>query len=131
MVGEDAEVVDRVTAGRLALDGNRLVPLDGGTMRVRKKLMSHGIAVVTLVVGRGGKLEADPVVSLQGVVEDEETDRLVRAAVDAVADAFDELGKAERRDDEVVCEAARLAVRRKVNAEVGKKPQTEIHLVRI
>lgn len=126
-----ATVVEHVTAGRLALDGTLLVPLDGGAMRARKKLMTNGIAVVTLVVGRGGKLEADPLVSLQGVVDNDTSEGLIEGAADAVAGAFEELGKGERRDDDAVREAARLAVRRFVNAEVGKKPQTEVHLVRI
>ncbi|MBL8691060.1 MAG: ribonuclease J [Rhodospirillaceae bacterium] len=126
-----ATVVEHVTAGRLALDGTQLVPLDGGAMRARKKLMTHGIAVVTLVVGRGGKLEADPLVSLQGVVDNDTSEGLIEGAADAVAGAFDGLGKGERRDDDAVREAARLAVRRFVNAEVGKKPQTEVHLVRL
>ncbi len=126
-----ATVIEHVTAGRLALDGTQLVPLDGGAMRARKKLMTHGIAVVTLVVGRGGKLEADPVVSLQGVVDNDTSEGLIEGAADAVAGAFEDLGKGERRDDDAVREAARLAVRRFVNAEVGKKPQTEVHLVRI
>ena len=55
-------------------------PLDGGAMRARKKLMTHGIAVVTLVVGRGGKLEADPVVSLQGVVDNDTSEGLIEGA---------------------------------------------------
>ena len=126
-----ATVVEHVTAGRLALDGTQLVPLDGGAMRARKKLMTNGIAVVTLVVGRGGKLEADPLVSLQGVVDNDTSEGLIEGAAGAVAGAFEDLGKGERRDDDAVREAARLAVRRFVNAEVGKKPQTEVHLVRI
>ena len=44
---------------------------------------------------------------------------------------FEDLGKAGRRDDDAVREAARIAVRRSVNAGVGKKPQTEVHVVRI
>ena len=100
-------------------------------MRARKKLMTNGIAVVTLVVGRGGKLEADPLVSLQGVVDNDTSEGLIEGAADAVAGAFEGLGKAERRDDDAVREASRLAVRRFVNAEVGKKPQTEVHLVRL
>ena len=126
-----ASVVEHVTAGRLALDGSKLVPLDGGAMRQRRKLMTHGIAVVTLVLGRGGKLEADPVISLQGVVEGDDAQNVIARAVDSVAAALDDLGKAERKDDEAVREAARIAVRRRVNAEVGKKPQTEVHVVRI
>jgi ribonuclease J len=126
-----ATIIEHVTAGKLALDGSKLVPLDGSAMRQRRKLMTHGIAVVTLVLGRGGKLEVDPVVSLQGVVEGDDAQSIIASAADSVAAAIEDLGKAERKDDEAVREAARIAVRRRINAEVGKKPQTEVHVVRI
>ncbi len=126
-----ATIIDHVTSGRLALDGNKLVPLDGGAMRARKKLMTSGIAVVTLVVGKGGKLETDPMVSLQGVIEGDGAQAVIAGAVEAVTEAFEDLGKAAKRDDDAVREAARLAVRRWLNAGLGKKPQTEVHVVRI
>ena len=64
-------------------------------------------------------------------VDNDTSEGLIEGAADAVVGAFEDLGKGERRDDDAVREAARLAVRRFVNAEVGKKPQTEVHLVRI
>jgi ribonuclease J len=124
-------IVDHVTSGRLALDGNKLVPLDGGAMRQRKKLMSNGIAAVTVVIDRGGRLMADPVVTHQGVIDGGGETAVIAGAVESVVNAVEDLGKGERRDDEAVREAARLAVRRWLTAELGKKPQLEVHVVRI
>jgi ribonuclease J len=37
----------------------------------------------------------------------------------------------QRADDAIVKEAARLAVRRYIHGERGKKPLTDVHLVRV
>jgi ribonuclease J len=42
-----------------------------------------------------------------------------------------DLSTGERRDDRRIEEAARQAVRRVVRARLGKKPLTDVHLVRI
>ena len=47
--------------------------------------------------------------------------------VEAVAD----LSPRERRDDEQVAEAARIAVRRSLRESVGKRPVTRIHVARV
>ena len=42
-----------------------------------------------------------------------------------------DLSAAERRDDGRIEEAAHQAVRRVVRAHLGKKPLTDVHIVRI
>jgi len=54
-----AEIIDHVTAGRLARDGDRVVPVDGASLRERRKLLWNGAAAASLVIdrkrqGRGG-----------------------------------------------------------------------------
>ena len=54
-----AEIIDHVHAGRLARDGDGVVPLDGASLRERRKLLWNGAAAATLVIdeqgqGRGG-----------------------------------------------------------------------------
>ena len=46
-------------------------------------------------------------------------------------DAIEDLPNKARRDDSVVREAARLAVRRSLRDSHGKKPITDVHLVRV
>ena len=47
-----AEIIDQVHAGRLARDGDGLVPLDGESLRERRKLLWNGAAAATLVIDK-------------------------------------------------------------------------------
>jgi ribonuclease J len=129
--GGDAAVIDRVPVGRLGLDGNRLVPLDSQSLRERKRMTFQGMVVATLVVDRAGTLRADPVVSLHGLADGEDEELLVASVAQQIRAAIEQMPKGARNDDAALRETARIAVRRKVNAELKRKPVTEIHLVRV
>ncbi len=124
-------VVDTVPIGRLAVDGNRLVPLDSVIMRSRHRMVHNGSAVVTLVLDRKGKLLGDPQVTAMGLLDAEHEAEEHDAVVEAVRDAIGELQGAARQSDDVVRETARLAVRRHLKHSHGKKPLTDVHLVRV
>jgi len=126
-----AQVEGFVPAGRLAIDGKRIVPLGGQAMRSRSRMATNGAAVVTLVVDHDGRLKADPQVAVMGLLEGGEDDDDRLDLVHAVRRAVETVPSASRRDDQAVKEAARLAVRRAFNASQGRKPLTEVHLIRI
>jgi ribonuclease J len=109
-----ADAVDHVETGRLAVDGNRLVKIGGTVLRERNRLRMNGAAVATV----------------QGVLDDTEDDSW-DDAIDAMILAVNELPKKKRRDDEEIAEAARIAVRRSLRESIGKRPVTEIHVVRV
>jgi len=125
------EVVDHVPTGRLCVDGPRLVRLDSEILRNRRRMVFNGSAVVTVVLDKAGHLLGDPQLTALGLLdaghEAEEHD----AVVEAVRDAIEDLPHKTRRDDAVVRETARLAVRRSLRDSHGKKPITDVHLVRV
>ncbi|ARJ65782.1 MBL fold hydrolase [Magnetospirillum sp. ME-1] len=125
------EVVDHVPTGKLCVDGPRIVRLDSEILRNRRRMVFNGSAVVTVVLDKAGKLLGDPQLTALGLLdaghEAEEHD----AVVEAVRDAIEELPLKVRRDDGVVRETARLAVRRSLKDTHGKKPITDVHLVRV
>lgn len=126
-----ARVVAHVRSGRMALDGKRLIPLDNGMMRTRSRMVNNGASVVTLVMTARGELVTAPQVAVMGLI-DEVADRdMLLDVVDAVREAVAGLSKTARTDDAQVKEAARIAVRRCFNASHGKKPVTDVHLVRV
>ena len=53
------------------------------------------------------------------------------AIVAGLNEMMADLNPSERRDDGRIEEAARQAVRRVVRAHLGKKPLTDVHIVRI
>ncbi|WP_175429596.1 ribonuclease J [Azospirillum argentinense] len=124
-------VVAQVRSGRMALDGKRLIPLDTGLMRARHRMVHNGAAVVTLVMNGKGELVTAPQIAVMGLLDDSADRDMMLDVVDAVREAVAEMPKSARSDDEQVRAAARIAVRRCFNATHGKKPVTDVHLVRV
>jgi ribonuclease J len=125
-----AAVIGEVPTGRLVVDGTRLVPAGAEALLSRRRMTFNGAALATIVVDAEGRLRAPPQVTVQGLGETEDaalTDELRQRVVGAL----EELGPRERRDDAALREAVRLAVRRSLRAWHGKKPVTDVHLVRI
>ncbi len=124
-----AEIIDHVPVGRLARDGDTLLALDGEALRERQKLLWNGAAAVSLVLDRESRLAAGPKVTLRGI--DDPEGSLGQAIVASLIEMLTNLAANERSSDSLVEEAARRAVRRVVRAHLGKKPLTDVHLVRI
>jgi ribonuclease J len=127
----EPEIIGQVQTGRLAIDGTRLVPADSAVLRDRNRMMYNGSAVITIVLDRAGQLLGEPQVSAVGLLDPEHEAEEHEAVVEAVRDAVGDLPAAARRDDDVAREAVRVAVRRHLKKSHGKKPLTDVHLVRV
>lgn len=126
-----AEIVDHVPSGYLALDGARLMSLGSSVLRSRQHLAYNGAAAVTLVIGGDGLFQGQPMISAPGVLDEETEGDKLAVIVEGLTDALRRLPAADRRDDEAVEEAARMAVRRGFSRMLGKKPVTKVHVVRL
>lgn len=126
-----AEIIARVPAGRLALDGKALVPADSEAIRHRHRMSYNGVIMASLVIDRSGSLLVPPQVSLDGLLDGDEGKAAITKIGDAIASALDALAHAKRGDDGEVGEAARLAARRWYQKAFDKKPVTKIHVIRV
>jgi len=124
------EVIDEVYAGRLALDGKRLTAFDSDAIKGRRKLSFNGSVVVTAVVDGRGRLLKDPQLSAPGLAADE-ADELIDDLLDVVEDALEGAEGRKNIDDAALAEIIRRAVRRAAQELTGKRPPTDVHLVRI
>ncbi len=122
-----AAVIGTVPVGRLAADGRALLDPAGETIKDRQRMIFNGAALATIVLDAEGRLMAPPRVTMQGVGEGDADG----GVAGRVADAIDALTPRERRDDAAVGEAARIAVRRAARARHGKRPVTQVHVVRL
>jgi ribonuclease J len=120
------EVVSHEAHGRLVLDGDVILPADGATINSRRKMAHSGLLVVTLVVGRQGRLAAEPLVLARGIPVEEDEEAFLAEAAEAAAQAFGKVGAKDRRrlEDEV-----KVAVRRVARQWTGKKPPTDVQVV--
>jgi ribonuclease J len=123
------DVVESVPVGRLAVDGDRLLPLDGDVLAARKKMLFNGVVVASLAVDGSGRMLGQPQVSAPGLFDgtDEEPAQIAADLARAVI----ELPGPTKREDGPLREAARTAVRRALGRRLRKRPSVEVHLLRV
>ena len=127
---QGAEVVERVETGRLALDGTRLVPLGDESVRARQRMNFNGAAMATVVLDGKGALRTDPHVTLQGLLDGQGEEGL-EAARTTIREALASLSRAKLGDDAAVHETVRVALRRWAYRLLGKRPVTDVHVLRL
>ncbi|MFZ1414432.1 MAG: ribonuclease J [Defluviicoccus sp.] len=124
-----AVAAEEVQSGRLALEGNRVVPMEGELVRRRAKAVYEGAAFVTVALAATQQAAADVQLSTVGLLEQGE-DETAAALTAAVRKAIDDLPGSTYKDDATVREAVRLAVRRTCRQILEKRPVTHVHLLR-
>ncbi len=129
LTGNRPEVTDSAPVGRLVLDGNRLVPLVGGVMAARRRMLFNGVVLASVAVDEEGLLIGHPKISAPGLFEpeDSESERVTRE----FAQAFDDLPDALRMDDAALLDAAKAALRRALGRRLQKRPLVDVHLLRV
>jgi ribonuclease J len=118
-------IIGQELTGRLILDGDVILPADGGTMNERRKISAQGHISVAVALDADGDLIAQPAIRMQGVPVEEERDAFLIEAADAAGDVVRE-GFA---DIEKLREKIRLAVRRTATRWTGKKPVVDVLLI--
>ena len=123
------EVSDSAPVGRLVLDGNRVVPLDGGVLSARRRMLFNGVVLGSIAVDQQGKLLGVARVSAPGLLEqdDPETTRIAAE----FGRAINELPSGLRGDDVALADAARAALRRALGRRLQKRPMVDVHLLRV
>lgn len=123
------EVIDSAPVGRLALDGNRLVPMSGGVLAARRRMLFNGVVLASVAVDSNGALLGKPMLSAPGLfdTDDPEAERVTREFTAAFAD----LPSSLRGDDVALLDAARAALRRALGRRLQKRPLVDVHLLRV
>jgi ribonuclease J len=121
-------IIEKISTGKLGLDGNRMIPMDSAIVRERARLSVQGMVVITLVLDRAGQLARPLQAAILGVAAtQEEREDIIRDISRTVRQVLEEgiRGEAERKD------SLQTAIRRSINNRLGKKPVTEVHCVQL
>ena len=108
------------------LDGDVILPADGGTMNERRRRAQAGLISVAVALDDGDGLRGAVEIELQGIPVEEDRDAFLEDACAAAADAV----RKSRGNEDKLREEVRLAVRRTATEWTGKKPVVSVLLVR-
>ena len=127
-----AEIVDMVPAGRLFLDGNKLVPEGAQGLDERRKLSWNGVIFATVSIDHHGNVADGPVIVVKGFSEPDGrlADESLEGLDEAAADAIEGMKRKDRMDDDAVERAIGRALRKAAETAWGRRPMIEVVVLR-
>ncbi|NMW31494.1 ribonuclease J [Altererythrobacter sp. RZ02] len=112
-----------VHSGRLVLDGDLIVPADGESIVMRRRLAHNGLVIVAL------SPSLQPTIEGYGLPLDEDYEDFLSEAKSDVMKAIKGLKGNAHKDMGQIMEAARLATRRATQRWSGKRPQVKVMMI--
>jgi len=123
------EVVDSAPSGRLALDGNRILPMNGGVLAARRKMLFNGMVLASLVVDSSGRVVGKPKLSAPGLFDADDAEAM--RVTGAFAAGMAEIPPGVRQDEDGFRDAAKAVLRRALGRKLQKRPLVDVHLMRV
>jgi ribonuclease J len=125
-------IIDEVPAGRLMLDGSRLVPEAAEGLIERRRLSVSGLILATVCLDDSGDIVDGPVIAVKGLSESDGriADESLEPLDVAAAKALDGIKKRDRMDDEVIEKVVGRALRKACEIEFGIRPLIEVIVLR-
>jgi ribonuclease J len=128
----EPEIIDEVPAGRLMLDGSRLVPEAAEGLIERRRLSISGLIFATVSLDSAGDVLDGPVIAVKGLSETDGriADESLEPLDIAAARALEGIKKRDRMDDEMIEKVVGRALRKACEIEFGIKPLIEVIVLR-
>ncbi len=128
--GEKPEVYDKAPTGRVYLDGNVPVEEDSRSIKERRNISSNGFLEATIMITPKGNIHNKPLVTFRGLPVYENDDFIygLEEEIEKTVKTFS-LNNTKQKDN--LIEALKITCRKFSKEKTGKKPLTNINLVRI
>jgi len=128
--GDKPEVYDKAPNGRLYVDGSISVEEDSQSIKERKNISVNGFIEVTILITPNGNMHNKPVLTFKGlpIIEKEEFQYGLEEQIEKTIKTF----SLNNKNHEInLIDALKITCRKFTKKKTGKKPLTNINLVRI
>ena len=124
------EVYDKAPSGRLYLDGNVSVDEDSQSIKDRKNLSNNGYMEVTIMVTPKGNIHQRPVLTFRGLPITH-IDEFINGLEDEIESTTKTYSLNSKKQEINLIDTLKIVCRKYSKEKTGKKPFTNINLVRI
>ena len=124
------EVYDKAPSGRLYLDGNVSVDEDSQSIKDRKNLSNNGYMEVTIMVTPKGNIHQRPVLTFRGLPVTH-IDEFINGLEDEIESTTKTYSLNSKKQEINLIDTLKIVCRKYSKEKTGKKPFTNINLVRI
>jgi len=129
--GDKPEVIDKAPVGRMYVDGNISVGEESQSVKDRKNISFNGFVEVTIIVNNSGSMVKAPIISLKGIPSNGEGSNFVFDLQDKIKNLCKSYSLNNVKQEYNLIEAVKTNCRKTVKEKTGKRPYTNVNLVRI
>ena len=128
--GDSPEVFDKAPYGKIFLDGNIGVEEESKSIKERRNVSQNGHLNITVIITTQGNIHNTPIVNFMGIpiLNTEEFKISIQDEIDKIAKSFSLNNK---KQEENFKDALKVTCRKFTKEKTGKRPITNINLVRI
>ena len=123
-------VYDKAPSGRLYLDGNVSVEEDSQSIKDRKNLSANGYMEVTIMITPKGNIHRNPIITFRGLPINQ-TDEFIYGLEESIEKIIKTFSLGSKKQEYNLIDALKIVCRKHSKEMTGKKPFTNINLVRI
>jgi len=128
--GDKPTVYDKAPSGRLYLDGNISVEEDSRSIKDRKNLSANGYLEVTILITPKGNIHNNPILTFKGLPINEE-DEFIYGLEEEIEKTSKSFKLGNKQQEHNLIDALKTACRKFTKEKTGKRPFTNINLVRV
>ena len=127
----EPQVVDKVTSGRVYLDGKVLIDNDSPVLKERRNMAANGYMEITVLISKNGQIKNNPIITLKGIpFIDEDASEIEYDLEDVVMDTCKSFNLNNSKQEKNLIDTLKSNCRKLINDKSGKKPFVNINLVR-
>ena len=129
--GEKPKVIDKAPSGRIYVDGNISVAEESQSIKDRKHLSHNGFLEITIIINDVGLLVKKPIISFKGIPNNGENSNFIFELEDKIQDICKTFSLKNSHQEQNLIGALKANCRKTVKEKTGKRPYTNVNLVRI
>ncbi len=127
----EPQVVDKVTSGRVYLDGKVLIDNDSPVLKERRNMAANGYMEITVLISKNGQIKNNPIITLKGIpFIEEDASEIEYDLEDVVMDTCKSFNLNNSKQEKNLIDTLKGNCRKLINDKSGKKPFVNINLVR-
>jgi len=129
--GEKPKVIDKAPVGRMLVDGKISVGEDSQSIKERVNISFNGFLEITILINRAGSLAKKPIISYKGIPSSGESNDFTFELEDKIRSICKMFSLKNSKQEKNLIETLRIDCRKTVKEKTGKRPYTNVNLVRI
>ncbi len=129
--GEKPKVIDKAPVGRMLVDGNISVGEESQSLKDRIKMSYNGFLEVTIIVNSSGAIVKKPLISFKGIPSNGESTNFTDILEDKITSICKTYSLNNLKHSHNLIEEVKTNCRKTIKEKTGKKPYTNVNLIRI